>query len=315
MAEPKLRAEWFWTDRWFASSACCLPIDARGLYRELLTRSWSLGGKLPNNPQMLMRLAGVTEEEWRRCWPLVAPYWNERDGHLTNETQLEVMADARKRQQVRTERAKKAAQARWGQCSSNAQASAKQCPPSPSPSLSKSLSLEPSQEETKGVSETSSPRSPDKPASRNGADYSDAFLAFWTAYPRKKAKGAAWKAWKRTKDRPSLPDVLSAVERAKASKDWQKDGGEFIPHPATWINARGWEDEPDAAPPEKPLFPSWHLCHGHNRMKPWKVGVNGKEIQLVIDQHGQPRYRRQGEESWRLLDSGTESELRESLTS
>ena len=27
------------------------------------------------------------------------------------------------------------------------------------------------------------------------------------------------------------------------SKDWLEDDGKYIPHPATWLNAKGWEDE------------------------------------------------------------------------
>jgi hypothetical protein len=30
------------------------------------------------------------------------------------------------------------------------------------------------------------------------------------------------------------------------SAEWTKDGGQFIPHPATWLNQKRWEDEPMA---------------------------------------------------------------------
>ena len=32
-------------------------------------------------------------------------------------------------------------------------------------------------------------------------------------------------------------------EAAINSPEWKKSGGEFIPYPASWLNARGWEDE------------------------------------------------------------------------
>lgn len=71
-----------------------------------------------------------------------------------------------------------------------------------------------------------------------------AFSAFWDAYPRKKSKGQAEKAWARLPLDGALQGlILAAVERAKASADWQREGGKFIPYPATWLNARGWEDE------------------------------------------------------------------------
>ena len=37
--------------------------------------------------------------------------------------------------------------------------------------------------------------------------------------------------------------MLEAIEKHKASSQWQKDGGQFIPHPATWLNQERWEDE------------------------------------------------------------------------
>lgn len=72
----------------------------------------------------------------------------------------------------------------------------------------------------------------------------DGFAAFWQQYPRKVAKPAAQKAWKRLKpSRQTLPLLMAALDRQKSSPDWLKDGGQFIPHPASWLNGRRWEDE------------------------------------------------------------------------
>lgn len=73
---------------------------------------------------------------------------------------------------------------------------------------------------------------------------SEAFVAFWNAYPRHVAKENARKAWAKLKaDDELLKTILGALEAQKASDQWTKDGGRFIPHPATWLNARRWEDE------------------------------------------------------------------------
>ena len=70
------------------------------------------------------------------------------------------------------------------------------------------------------------------------------FERFWISYPRKRSKGQAEKAWKALKPNEHLQDrLLVALEKAKTSADWLKDGGRFIPYPATWLNARGWEDD------------------------------------------------------------------------
>jgi len=70
------------------------------------------------------------------------------------------------------------------------------------------------------------------------------FGEFWDAYPKKKAKGDAEKAWARINPSELLIEqILSAVQRAKTSKDWTREDGRYIPHPATWLNRKGWEDE------------------------------------------------------------------------
>lgn len=81
----------------------------------------------------------------------------------------------------------------------------------------------------------------DKPA--------DAFAMFWAAYPNKKAKGSAEKVWAKLKPDHQLAEtIISAVQKHKLSADWTKDEGQYIPHPATWLNAKRWEDEVTAAP-------------------------------------------------------------------
>jgi len=70
------------------------------------------------------------------------------------------------------------------------------------------------------------------------------FAQFWKAYPKKKSKGQAEKAWKAINpDEQLLAIMLATIERAKKSEDWLKEGGQFIPYPATWLRAKGWADE------------------------------------------------------------------------
>lgn len=72
----------------------------------------------------------------------------------------------------------------------------------------------------------------------------DGFDRFWSAYPKKAAKPNAKKAFQKIKpDKVLLERMLSALEVQKASRDWQKDNGQYIPHPATWLNGMRWEDD------------------------------------------------------------------------
>lgn len=80
------------------------------------------------------------------------------------------------------------------------------------------------------------------------------FEVFWKAYPRKVGKGQAQRSW--NKCEASLEAVLRAIATQKQSAQWLKDGGQYIPHPATWLNGCRWLDEftapADEYPEDKP---------------------------------------------------------------
>jgi hypothetical protein len=70
------------------------------------------------------------------------------------------------------------------------------------------------------------------------------FSIFWASYPKKVGKGAAEKSWKKIKPTKDLLEkMLNAIETAKQSMQWNKDNGQYIPNPATWLNQKRWEDE------------------------------------------------------------------------
>ena len=72
----------------------------------------------------------------------------------------------------------------------------------------------------------------------------DRFSEFWMAYPRKVAKQAALKAWQKLKpDANTCTAIMTALQAATNSEAWRRDGGRFIPHAATWLNGKRWEDE------------------------------------------------------------------------
>lgn len=82
-----------------------------------------------------------------------------------------------------------------------------------------------------------------------------AFLEFWQAYPKKVAKPAAEKAWRTLKPSATLrATILQSLESFKASEQWKRDNGQFVPNPASWLNARRWEDEGMQGQPKKSRF-------------------------------------------------------------
>lgn len=72
----------------------------------------------------------------------------------------------------------------------------------------------------------------------------DLFARFWAMYPNKKGKASAEKAWAKLKVSESLFNLIAeGLARQVVSDAWTKDGGQFIPHPSTWLNGKRWEDE------------------------------------------------------------------------
>jgi hypothetical protein len=85
----------------------------------------------------------------------------------------------------------------------------------------------------------SGPRSPFKSRRQE-----QLFDEFWERYPKKRSKGQAEKTWVKIKpDEQLFEAIMAGLERAKTSVEWQKDGGQYIPYPSSWLNAKGWEDE------------------------------------------------------------------------
>ncbi len=241
----KLHAEWFWCGQWFASSAMLLPLEAKGLYREMLTRAWSLGGKLPSEAKSIQKLVMVSSEEWARTWPLVRRFWKTTpDGAwIYNETQQDVMkvstsisekraAAGRKGGKASAEARRKAKQSQAnGQA--NGQANEKQ---KRSISLSLPLSLPDDAQRPNDRNDSCSPRASD---GRNPL-YTPAFENFWGAYPRKVGKGKAARAWKTRKAHEHLEAILLHIQADIASEQWQD--ASLIPHPTTWLNQERWDD-------------------------------------------------------------------------
>jgi hypothetical protein len=78
----------------------------------------------------------------------------------------------------------------------------------------------------------------------NGSAYSKDFEIFWDMYPKKTGKGGAFNSWKKIKGKSDImPQILKAVEDHKTCEQWNRDNGQYIPNPQTWLNQRRWEDE------------------------------------------------------------------------
>jgi len=70
----------------------------------------------------------------------------------------------------------------------------------------------------------------------------EAFSEFWQHYPRKVEKLAAMKAFVKASDIVSLTVMIDGARRLE--QDPNLPPKQFIPYPASWLNAGGWDSEP-----------------------------------------------------------------------
>lgn len=95
--------------------------------------------------------------------------------------------------------------------------------------------------------------SPSKQLKRETPDlavFLKAFETFYAAYPRKVGRKDAIKEFQTAKATSILQTLLDDIHRRLSSGDWKRSEVKFIPHPATYIRKRRWEDEDGNAIPE-----------------------------------------------------------------
>jgi uncharacterized protein YdaU (DUF1376 family) len=275
----QLTALWWWIDRWRKSTAYMdMTLEAQGAYRNLLDEAWLREGSLPNDERILAKACGDATR-WPAVRAVVLAHFV-----LTGDTWRNTTLDDVLRQSER--RAVNQRNYRLRRASDNAPdnapdnggandpANKPDSPdPDPSPSLisgsgsgsvsgdvhrpaaAPPLLVDPARvASAKGTAHTNGQTLTKhrEALSRTLTELRAGFDEFWARYPRHADKKAAEKAW--FKLRPSLTlqaVIFTAVDAQKASVAWRKDGGQFIPYAATWLNHARWDD--DIRPPPNAL--------------------------------------------------------------
>lgn len=73
--------------------------------------------------------------------------------------------------------------------------------------------------------------------------YSETFEKFWTVYPEKIGKGKAYESWKKLSTEEQDKSVVQIKLQVENNHFRNKSGVDYVPHPATWLNQKRWEDE------------------------------------------------------------------------
>lgn len=223
--------------------------EERGAYWQLICYQMQTSdGMLPGEINVLNRLAELDLNEH----PLVLAKFPETDcGKRANARALEVWTD----KATKSEKARIAVQSRYERSTNVVRTNNDRSTDEVRTKNERTTNVLRTQVQRARVSESESEsqsesktRDPQTPkGARSRLDLPDGFAEFWSAYPRKVKKPDALKAWRQVA--ASLPDgrsVVKAVESWKGSESWTKDGGKFVPYPATWLRGECWNDAPDA---------------------------------------------------------------------
>jgi len=72
----------------------------------------------------------------------------------------------------------------------------------------------------------------------------DGFETFWAEWPsggRKGGKAECLKVWRKDRLEAQASTIVAHVKALKTSREWLKDGGEFIPAPVVYLRGKRWD--------------------------------------------------------------------------
>ena len=72
----------------------------------------------------------------------------------------------------------------------------------------------------------------------------EGFETFWAEWPsggRKGGKADCLKVWRKDKLESQAATIVAHVKAMKASREWLKDGGEYIPAPVVYLRGNRWD--------------------------------------------------------------------------
>jgi uncharacterized protein YdaU (DUF1376 family) len=250
-----------------------MSLDAQGAYVKLLCFMWADSDdqcSIIDSNDLLARAIGTTVEHWIDLRAEIQcasdPVLEKKSGRLVSVRLKHEALKQRKYRKLQSEKGEKSAQQRLNRGSTTVQ-------PLYQP---------------KGNSSSSSSVLNNKDTSNNvgvclNGDR-EGFDIFWKAFPKKRNKGHAEKSWAKLRpDDLLLGLMLAKIEQGKETPEWKKEHGRFIPYPASWLNAKAWEDEYHAGigvTPIEPVICLWKVPNTADR----KSKTCGKAI--APEQHG-----------------------------
>ncbi|VVO69790.1 hypothetical protein PS847_01245 [Pseudomonas fluorescens] len=220
-----------------------LTAEEHGAYMLLLFSYWQTGK--PLRIDRLATVARIPNERWPSVADTLSEFFHVTETHWV---QFRVEAD------LEAVNSKVVTASNAGKASARAKALKKQ-----QELNDRSTNVDDPLERNGNHKDTDTDTDTDKNKNNTPPMVDDLFPKFWKMYPNKKGKAAAEKAWKKLKVTADLfGQIAEGLAAQVVCEAWVKDGGQFIPHPATWLNGKRWEDEVKVASNVHPFPQSRH---------------------------------------------------------
>lgn len=215
-----------WTDAYLGDTTHLTTIE-HGAYLLLLMAMWRNNGSLPDDDRMLSRYARLTAGQWHRIAPTVRAFFTPRDGFLSQGRLTDELDAVRRNSKRQSDNVK----ARWRKTKEKVDTTA--VPSGTSGNTPLPLPLPPVEVSSESKLSLAHVAEPSR------------FSDFWQQYPHrggaKKGKASAQRVWDRLMKAKTPQDQIITGAMRYAG-DRQVLAG-YAKDPATWLNARGWEDE------------------------------------------------------------------------
>lgn len=213
----------------YAGATRHLSMLEHGAYTLLLDTYYVTETPLPLEQRSLYRLVGARSKDEREAVDAVLQdfFTKESDGWRQQRCDVEI-AHKQQLSAINTETGKKGGRPK------------KQTEPEPTDNRNGFETETETDSETVSeknpIQETRDKRQKTTPKAPAG------FVEFYAKYPRKVARADAEKVWARLQPDEALQGRIMAALQSNGFD--YRENGRFIPHPATWLNAARWDDEP-----------------------------------------------------------------------
>lgn len=216
----------------YLSDTAHLSAEESGAYLHLLMHSWKTGA-LPSNLETLRRIAKVETDAWGNAWSTLQAFFKQRpDGSWMQDRLEKERLSWQAKKEKSSEKAAKAAKARWPDASSNATS----IPSSTTQAMLETCPLSLPLSKVKAIAHS----------------HPDCDLEVYNSYPRKVAKPDALRAIAKSRSRLILGESGRTMENgeiqtylleAVSSYAKTQDDAQFIPYPASWFNDSRYMDD------------------------------------------------------------------------